>query len=315
MRSKMINLYSKFAELNRNIKDSQKLINLEGVVKAYYGITKDGFFRLAFLSKDNPNIKGTTKNIEIVQGQSGENNYWTCFDLKNDSLLPVFCTFGEDLISCVVGENDEYVALTKLRVRFNTWQALFRKTRTPLSPEKAKGLYGELYFIDTYLIDRFGDTKTISSWSGPEMYNKDFSIDETWFELKTINAAATVAKISSIQQLSSDVEGHLVVVRVEEMANSYNAEKATINKLCQSIISKINDSETKDLFLEKLSDIGYDFCDDLGNKNYHVHKVKAYRVCADFPVLREKDIKFEAINNVSYELVLKLVSDFMEDLN
>ena len=52
------------------------------------------------------------------------------------------------------------------------------------------------------------------------------------------------------------------------MADSFNGENCTINKLCQSIISKIADNELKDEFLEKLSEIGYDFCDDLGNKNF-----------------------------------------------
>ena len=311
----MINLYKKFAELNRNIKDSQKLINLEGAVKAYYGISKDGFFRLSFLSKESPNVKGTTKNIEIVQGQSGDCNYWTCFDLKNDSLLSVFCTFGEDMISCVVEEKDEYLALTKLRVRFNTWLALFKKTRTPLSPEKAKGIFGELYFIDTFMINKYGDAKAINSWSGPEMYSKDFSVDETWYEIKTINPAATTIKISSVQQLSSNLKGSLVVIRVEEMADSYDAEKSTINKLCQSIISKINDSETKDSFLQKLLDVGYDFCDDLGNKNYSISKIETYSVNEEFPILRESDIKSEAINNISYELILKLITAFKEELN
>ena len=309
------NLYKKFCELNRNIKDSQRLINLNGIVKAYYGINKDGFFRLSFLSKTNPNIKGITKNIEIVQGFSGENNYWTCFDLKNDSLLSVFCTFGEDLISCVNNEDDESNALLKLRVRFNTWLALFKKSRTPLSPEKAKGLFGELYFLNEYMIDKYGDEKAIKCWSGPEMYNKDFSVDQTWYEIKTINAGSATIKISSIQQLSSDVFGHLAVIRVEEMADAYDGDKSSINKLCQLIIPRINDSETKDIFLQKLSDIGYDFCDDLGNKNYKVHQMDYYGVSDSFPALRENDIKFEAINNVSYELVLKLLTEFKEKID
>lgn len=310
----MINLYKLFAELNRNIKDSQKLINLGGAVKAYYGVSNEGYFRLSFLSKDSPNIKGTTKNIEIVQGLSGDSNYWTCFDLKNDSLLSVFCTFGEDMLSCVIDENDEYTALTRLRVRFNTWLALFKKSRSPLSPEKAKGLFGELHFLNAFVIEKYGDEKAINSWSGPEMMNKDFAIDNTWYEIKTIASSATVAKISSIQQLSSDDNGHLVVIRVEEMADSYDGENSTINKLCTSIISKIQDSEIKDEFLNKLSEIGYDFCDDLGNKNYKVHKTDSYFVDKTFPALRENDIKFEAINNISYELVLKLIDNFKEDL-
>ena len=244
----MINLYKKFVELNRNIKDSQKLINLDGVVKAYYGINKDGFFRISFLSKDSPNIKGTTKNIEIVQGNSGDNNYWTCFDLKNDTLLSAFCIFGEDLISCVYDEKEEYNALTKLRVRFNTWLALFKKSRTPLSLEKAKGLYGELYFINEYMIEKYGADNAIDCWSGPEMYSKDFSIEKTWYEIKTVNTGSATIKISSIQQLSSDFDGHLIVIKVEEMSDSFDVDKSSINKLCQLIISKIDNSETKDMF-------------------------------------------------------------------
>lgn len=310
----MINLYKKFVELNRNIKDSQKLINLDGVVKAYYGINKDGFFRISFLSKDSPNIKGTTKNIEIVQENSGDNNYWTCFDLKNDTLLSAFCIFGEDLISCVYDEKEEYNALTKLRVRFNTWLALFKKSRTPLSLEKAKGLYGELYFINEYMIEKYGADNAIDCWSGPEMYSKDFSIEKTWYEIKTVNTGSATIKISSIQQLSSDFDGHLIVIKVEEMSDSFDVDKSSINKLCQLIISKIDNSETKDMFLNRLSELGYDFCDDIGNKNYQVHEMTAYLVNSDFPIVREVDIKSEAINNVGYELVLKLINDYKEKI-
>ena len=315
MRLFMIDFLKKFSEVNRNIKDSQKLINLVGVVKVYYGINKDGFFRLAFLSNSSPNIKGSTKNIDIVQGSSGDGNYWTCFDLKNDQLLPVFSIFCEDLASCVIGEMDEYFALLKLKNRFSTWTALFKKSRTPLSLEKAKGLYGELFFINDYLISKYDDGKTIKGWGGPEMYNKDFSIDDTWYEIKTINCASTTAKIASIHQLSSEINGWLITIRVEEMTDSYDGELSTINKLCESIISKISTTETKDIFLEKLSSIGFDFCDDLGNKNYHVTSVDAYFVENDFPALKEKDIKSDAINNVSYELILKLIEKYRKELN
>ncbi len=310
----MINLNNKFIELNRNIRDSQYPINLKGAVRAYYGINKDGFYRISFLSSKSPDIKGVTKNINVVQGSSNENNYWTCFDLKNDSLLSVFCTFGEDLISCVIDETNEFVALTRLRSRFNTWLALFRKTRTPLSPERAMGLYGELYFIKRYLSKKYSPEEAIKCWSGPEKYSKDFAINDMWYEIKTINVGSTVAKISSIQQLSSDNIGKLIVIRVEEMADTYDEKDSTINKLCQSIISSILDQEIKDLFLIKLSEIGYDFCDDLGDKNYHVHKMESYVVDENFPALRENDIKSEAINNVSYELILKLIKDCMEEL-
>ena len=71
----------------------------------------------------------------------------------------------------------------------------------------------------------------------------------------------------------------------------------------------------KDEFLEKLSEVGYDFCDDLGNKNFSVKKIESYKVSENFPVLRETDIKSNAINNVSYELIIKMIDDYKEDYN
>lgn len=106
----MINLYEKFNLLNRSIKDSQYPIATDGVIKAYYGVSKDGFYRISFLSSSSVGIKGTTKSIAIVDGATSEDNYWTCFDLKNDDLLSVFCSFGEDMISCVETELNEFSA-------------------------------------------------------------------------------------------------------------------------------------------------------------------------------------------------------------
>ena len=307
----MINLFEKFNSLNRNIKNTQYLIDTKGVVKAYYGVSGDGFFRLAYLSSKSSGIKDMTKNIAVVQGNSNEENYWTCFDLKNDDLISVFCSFGEDLISSVCNEYNETTALTKLRLRYSTWLALFRKTRTPLSPEKAKGLFGELYFLKNVMLKKYDIDKTINSWSGPDYLVKDFAVDDYWYEIKTISCSGTVVKISSLQQLSSDIEGKLVVIKVEEMADAYKGKDSSINELVQYVIAEIESNDTKDMFLDKLANIGYDFSDELGNKKYNVANLEYYLVDDKFPALRETDIKSEAINNVGYELILKLLIDYL----
>ena len=64
--------------------------------------------------------------------------------------------------------------------------------------------------------------------------------------------------------------------------------------------------------MTKLSEIGYDFCDELGNKKYNVSSVSNYIVNNQFPILRETDIKSQAVNNVSYDLILKLIDAFKE---
>lgn len=308
----MIDLCSKFSELNRNIKDFQSPVDTLGAIKAYYGVSVDGNFMISFLSTKSTGIRGTTKSVDVVQGKSNDETYWTCFNLKNDDLLAVFCTFGEDLISSISGEKSESIAASKLRFRFNTWVALFRKNRMPLSVEKAKGLYGELLFLSKFMFEKYGVDRSIEAWSGPENYSKDFAIDNYWYEVKTIGTHSTTVKISSIQQLSSEIEGKLIVIKVEEMAETYTGSDSSINELIQKIITMIHSNDLKDLFLEKITNYGYDLCDDIGNKKYQFSKIEKYVVNKDFPVLKESDIKLMAINNVSYELILKSISDFLE---
>ena len=43
----MIDLYSKFSELNRNIKDFQSPVDTSGAIKAYYGVSVDGNFMIS----------------------------------------------------------------------------------------------------------------------------------------------------------------------------------------------------------------------------------------------------------------------------
>lgn len=306
----MTDLYKKFIELNRNINDSQYPLCFSGAIKCYYGINKDGFYRISFLSSSSLNISGKTKGIEIVEGFSSENNYWTCFDLKNDDLLPVFCTFGEDLVSCIYDENNENIASNNLRMRYKTWVALFKKSRNPLSPEKTQGLYGELYFLKNFMVPTYGVIESVNAWGGPDQNSKDFSINNTWFEIKTVGTSSAVVKISSMQQLSSDESGSLVINRVEGMSDAFNGKDCSINNLIQSIISDIGDQGTKDDFLEKISNYGYDFCDDAGNKKFQVASSRKYIVDKTFPALRENEIKSDAINNVSYELIISLLKAY-----
>lgn len=308
----MIDLFKKFNDLNRSIKDVQYPIAVKGAIKAYYGISAEGLFRIAFLSTNKTNIEGTTKSIAVIRGNSGKNNYWTCFDLKNDDLLSVFCCFGEDIVSCVENEPNEPIAANKLRGRYKTWQALFRKPRTPLSEEKAKGLFGELYFLKNVLLTIYAENQAITGWSGPDKYNKDFAIEDTWFEVKTINPSSPVVKISSLQQLSASNLGYLVIIRVEEMAAAYSGLDNSINAIIQTIVSTLKAPDVKDLFLSKVAEYGYDFADDIGNKKYLVKGEEKYVVDHDFPILREEDINSNAVNNVSYELIIRQIKKWLK---
>lgn len=309
----MINLFDKFNAMDRTIKDIQYPIAIKGAIKAYYGLSTDGLFRIAFLSSHETNVQGTTKSIAVVQGDGGSGNYWTCFDLRNDDLLSVFCCFGEDIISCIEDETSETIAASKLRGRYKTWLALFKKPRSALSKEKAQGLFGELYFLKNTILSTYDGSKSINGWSGPDKYSKVFAIDNTWFEIKTIGSFSPVVKISSLQQLSANNDGYLIVLRVEEMAPAYVGTDSSINSLIQSIVSELISTDLKDLFLSKVSEYGYDFSDEIGDKKYAVKGQQRYLVDKKFPILRESDIHSNAVNNISYELIIKQIQEWLKE--
>ena len=80
---------------------------------------------MSFLSSKSISLFDSTKNIDIVQGETG-GNYWICLDLVEDSMLPVFCKLCDDLISCIYDEQDEYRALNLLKNRYNTKTTIYK---------------------------------------------------------------------------------------------------------------------------------------------------------------------------------------------
>ena len=51
----------------------------------------------------------------------------------------------------------------------------------------------------------------MKSWSGQELTHKDFSMENTWYEIKTIGCGQQNIKISSLEQLDSVYDGEIVV--------------------------------------------------------------------------------------------------------
>lgn len=299
-----------FSNLEKDILNNQKRVSTNSMLKVYYGLTKDGFQRLSFLSKIKPPKIESTKMLKVTQGEEGEGNYWTCFDLLNTEFKTIFYLFCDDLVKTLESINDESKELNVIKERFSIWKIMFKKVNNSLSSEKEQGLYGELYFLDNYMIDKFGINEAISSWAGPLGYNKDFSINDTWFEVKTTSVNSTSVKISSLNQLSSDLPGFLAVVRIEKMSEEFNNKKSSILDIFNSIINKIGDNEVKESFINKVIEYGFNPETDFQKNKYTVDKISLYEVKDNFPRLTEKDIRYQEIDNVTYEIIIKTIEKY-----
>ena len=311
----MIDFESMYGSLTNELSGNQKKLNVHSVIGVYYGLSKDGNYRIAFLSSSvAPKIE-STKMLRVTQGEEAANTYWTCFDLLQHDAKKVFFTFCANLIDAVTDIYDEQKALYALKKRYITWKTMFRRdSSNKLSKEVLQGLFGELYFMKKYMLDRFGAAVAVQAWSGPDFKSKDYAVDTEWFEVKTVGANTTTVHISSLAQLSSDHDGHLIVVKAEAMSDQFSNGESSIEELFNYIFAQINDETAEGIFLSKLSAFGFDSSGESFMSKFDVKSMTSYKVSGDFPRLTEKDITRPEICDVSYSLIINSLKDYMEDL-
>lgn len=308
-----IDFEEKFNNLQEEFFGKQKRILINSSLKIFYGITTENNLRISFMSTIEPLKIDSTKELKVSLGQESENVYWTCFDLLNPMGNKVFCAFCNDLVDAINEQFDEKEALQELKNRYHSWKSMF-KSRRKMTPEINQGLFGELFFMNKVMFEKYLPDDVVNSWAGPDGYSKDFSIDNTWFEVKTTLSTSQVIKISSISQLSSITPGNLVVIKVDKMSESYSDGYSNIYDLFKIIINKIKSNETKEKFIEKLIKYGFDINENANTEQYKFVEYKIYQVDDNFPRLLESDIKYQEIGKITYELILNTLEKYRKEI-
>lgn len=303
-----------FKNADIHAEGEQKKIDVTSALGVYYGITIEGNLRLAFRSSITPPRIESTKLLVVTQGEESSKVHWTCFDLTSLDASPAFYAFCRNMVESIVGISDEADALNKLKRRYICWKALFKyEGKTGVSKEMIQGLFGELFFLEELMISKYGVDESILSWSGPDSASKDFSINNTWYEVKTIGANASTVKISSIAQLSSDLTGHLCVVRVEKMSDEFTNGKSSILEILSLILNRISSETIEDILLSKIAKYGINLQSKEINCRFDVKGLEMFTVTSDFPRISINNNPFPEITNVAYEISVSGIQRFLED--
>ena len=169
------------------------------------------------------------------------------------------------------------------------------------------GLVGELLYIRDYMIPTYGVDAALESWTGPEQTHKDYSMNDSWAEIKTIGSGKESVRISSLEQLDSDIQGNLIVYSLERMSPSFNGVK--LNDLVAQILELIPIAIQRDLLLAKLDLYGYDFYPEYDNYVFSVTDCVKYNVIEGFPRLVRKDIP-SSVSRIQYEIILSEIENY-----
>lgn len=293
---------------------NQKKLDINTSIGVFYGISPEGYYRLAFMSSVLAPKLESTCLLRVTQGKEKEGVYWTCFDLLNMDAKKVFCTFCNNLIEAIIEVNDETEALKQLRKRYITWKAMFKNEITKAVPKEiVQGLFGEMYYLKQVMFPKYGVNESVKAWSGPDKKSKDFSIGTEWYEIKTVGANASNIKISSLTQLSSDYKGDLVIVKVESMSDEFTNGDSSIGELFKGIMLLIDDPVIEDIFVNKFCSCGVELSDECLDLKFDVKSLRHYKVNEEFPKITEKTAPYTEIVSVTYELSISAIERFAED--
>lgn len=273
----------------------------------YIGRDDDARYSFDFKGKYKP-IRISSSDVIAVEQYKDDDLLTLRFSLDNNDLLEYFCTFCQDLLDSVKVTNDDETAYHTLRSRYYSWRQLFRPDNARLTEAEIMGLIGELLFLRDYMIIERGIDGALESWMGPEKTHKDFSDQQDWFEVKTISFGKASVRISSIEQLDSDIDGTLVVYELEKMSPSF--EGIRINQLVNNIIALLVNVSQRETFMAKLQLFGFDFSDENDNLVFALRNQYMYKVdYENFPRLHRALVP-EAITHVQYELLLTEIEPF-----
>ncbi len=268
------------AQFNKVLSVSQYVrVSETHPLELYLGLNEVGQKTLRFNGQFVPSKLYSTKSLDIKQLKF-DDHLSILFSSKvtdNDSLFYKFC---EDIIN-YTKESTQEIGYKDIINRYIIWKKFFTTKATILSEKEIMGLIGELMYLKEQCFFIHGVSKGLAGWSGSEPTNKDFSYEDTWFEIKTIGSSSKTITISSLEQLDSTNVGYLVVYRLEKMSSNFDG--ISLNKLVEKIINEITFENDKELFVEKLSKAGYSYNEFYDNFVYNFISKKRYVVDDKFP--------------------------------
>lgn len=280
-------------------------------VNIFLGYNESGNMSMVMTEPGKIEKVKSTRMIDVQIRRRDDGKLALSFDLLDNSYSSMFMVFCKDMIVvCEKAGHD--LAISNALIRWKYWKELFGRKRSQiLDKNEVKGLIGELIELRDYFILLLGVKDAIKSWMGPLLGHKDFEALNTWHEIKTINDGAIQIIVSSLEQLDSENDGHLHVVKLEE-TSPVSSMAFGLNQLVIQITNMISDPEDLDAFRIKLDNVGYEPNEAYDNYNFVYKGTQRYCVNSEFPRLTRGDVK-KSIGNAKYTILLDGISEFQEE--
>jgi hypothetical protein len=178
-------------------------------------------------------------------------------------------------------------------------------TQQGLTAEAQRGLFGELYFLRTYLSNSTDKALCINSWQVPSNTVQDFHHGNWAVEVKTTHGNNhQKIQISSERQLDDSVVPNIFLFHLSLEVRSNHGE--TLNDLSEWVENHLANYVIElNSFRLKLFEVGYfdihkPIYKDTG---YSIRQESIYKVEGEFPRIMEHEIR-NGVGDVKYSIVM-----------
>lgn len=275
----------------------------------YYGIDDEGRKSLFVKLRRKPNLSHPGKYLIFASNRRTDDLWAFTVSIDDSKYEGVFKKLIYDLVDTVQSTSNSIVAERLFLQRFDEWKSLFnQRIEKKLDFAKTVGLAGELYFIQKFLIQKFGIISSIKGWSGPIGADKDFQIGQEWFEVKTKSLNKLTVHINSHTQLISQRNGFLVVIPYEKSSIS-NIHSMNLLDLYKNISDQIVDVDLQKEFDTKLANMDFVPHEEYREINLEFHNIEFYEVDKEFPKVSVSG-NSNAIVGVEYDIFLPELQKF-----
>lgn len=279
----------------------------------FIGIDSEGHDELVLFTVPEPVKLQSSKELRVEKRPRKTDGKWaTQISSLNEDNREIFARLCVDLVDSSYSVKTEQEGLDRVTKRFLAWQRLFAAMKTTLSNNILKGMIGELIFARDHVEPLLGWEKAMDSWQGPDGSDRDYSIENTWCEIKTISTGKNSVTISSLNQLEVDYDGYLVIYCVDE-SSSTDKTAFNVSGFINSFREMMKDHPVAlQKFEQKLISIGYLNKSQYDDIYFKCNGVSYYKVNKEFPKLVSNSVP-EGIIGAKYDIDIASVSKWKVD--
>ena len=278
-------------------------------LECYIGYDEKIRQTLLIFSKHEIKIPPSSKTVEIKLRKRKDGRFNLSLTLLCENETAVFVEMCRDLLNFSEAARDEKQALKNFWQRYEHWQNFFAAAKNDLlSNERQRGLIGELLFLREQIINGRPLKETVAGWVGALKEHQDFSYGEIWYEIKTVSEQAEKVRIPSLEQLSLERKGELIIYRLGNTSGDssiFSLESFTLNSLAKNLSELLSkNSSALQRFEVLLFQAGYIEREEYDDKFYRLAEVIKFVVDEKFPRLTKNNLP-SAIIEASYSLNLR----------